>query len=104
MTKNMARLDRVVLGAADPVAAAGFHERTLGLEPLRLADLTAGKVSLPSVRVSEETILDLAPYTLAERKRASPGAAGHPMDHICLCLPSDAFDALSGCLAEHAVP
>ncbi|MEU9153243.1 VOC family protein [Streptomyces sp. NPDC048417] len=107
MTHHMARLDHVVLWVADPVAAAGFYERMLGLEPLRIAEFTAGEVSFPSVRVNEETILDLAPHTLAERMPALPGAAdsaGHPVNHICLCLPSDAFGALRARLAEHAVP
>ncbi|MFD3585216.1 VOC family protein [Streptomyces sp. NPDC058683] len=107
MTHHMARLDHVVLWVADPVAAAGFYERMLGLEPLRVVEFTAGEVSFPSVRVDEETILDLAPHTLAARMPALPGAAdsaGHPVNHICLCLASDAFDALRARLAEHAVP
>lgn len=61
----------------------------------------------PSVRVTEETVIDLAPRTLAERMPALPGAdgsAGHPVNHVCLSLPSDAFDALRARLAEHAVP
>jgi catechol 2,3-dioxygenase-like lactoylglutathione lyase family enzyme len=107
MTNHTARLDHVVLWVADPVAAAGFYERMLGLKPLRVAEFTAGEVSFPSVRVNEETILDLAPHTLAERMPALPGSAdsaGHPVNHICLSLPSDAFDALRARLAEHAVP
>jgi catechol 2,3-dioxygenase-like lactoylglutathione lyase family enzyme len=107
MTKNPARLDHVVLWVADPAAAAGFYQRMLGLEPLRVAEFTAGEVPFPSVRVNEETILDLAPLTLAERMPALPGAAdsaGHPVNHVCVSLPSDAFDALRARLAEHAVP
>ncbi|MFJ5638151.1 VOC family protein [Streptomyces sp. NPDC093223] len=104
MTHHTARLDHVVLWVADPAAAAGFYERTLGLEPLRLAEFAAGEVAFPSVRLNEETILDLAPHTLAPRMPTLPGSAGHPVNHICLALPSEAFDALRARLAEHAVP
>ncbi|MFJ9561845.1 VOC family protein [Streptomyces fuscichromogenes] len=107
MTNPPVRLDHVVLWVADPVAAAGFYERMLGLEPLRVAEFTAGEVPFPSVRVDEGTILDLAPFTLAERMPVLPGAAdsaGHPVNHVCLSLTSDAFDALRARLAEHSVP
>ncbi|MEU5592056.1 VOC family protein [Streptomyces sp. NPDC020298] len=107
MTDNSTRLDHVVLWVSDPAAAADFYEKAVGLEPLRVAEFTAGKVSFPSVRVNEETILDLAPRTLAERMKMLPGSAdsaGHPVNHVCLSLPSDAFDALRARLEERAVP
>ncbi len=107
MTNHPVRLDHVVLWVTDPVAAAAFYERTVGLEPLRVAEFAAGEVAFPSVRVDEGSIIDLAPRTLADRMPALPGAAGsagHPVHHICLALPSDAFDALRARLAEHAVP
>ncbi|MGW4566642.1 VOC family protein [Streptomyces sp. NPDC004561] len=107
MTHNTTRLDHVVLWVADPVAAAGFYETAVGLEPLRVAEFAEGRVSFPSVRVNEETILDLAPHSLAERMPSLPGAAdsaGHPVNHVCLSLPADAFDALRTRLAEHGVP
>ncbi|MCS0603314.1 VOC family protein [Streptomyces sp. LP11] len=101
------RLDHVVLWVADPVAAAGFYAEAVGLEPLRVAEFAAGKVSFPSVRVNEETILDLAPHDFAGHMRMVPGSAdsaGHPVNHVCLALPADAFDALRARLAEHGVP
>ncbi|WP_440580501.1 VOC family protein [Streptomyces sp. PT19] len=106
MTDGTARLDHVVLWVRDPVAAAGFYERTLGAQPLRVAEYAAGTVSFPSVRLNEETILDLAPHTMAERMRMIPGSdasAGHPVNHLCVSLPPDDFDALRARLAEQAV-
>ncbi|MEV8313133.1 VOC family protein [Streptomyces sp. NPDC059900] len=107
MTDNTARLDHVVLWVQDPAAAADFYEKVLGLEPLRVAEFTAGKVSFPSVRLNEETIFDLAPLTLAERMRMVPGAdksAGHPVNHVCLALPETAFDGLRARLEERGTP
>lgn len=107
MTDNSPRLDHVVLWVRDPVAAAGFYEDAVGLEPLRLAEFTAGKVSFPSVRLNDETILDLAPFSLAGRMTMVPGAAGsagHPVNHVCLSLTGDEVEALRERLEERSVP
>ncbi|MFE2458917.1 VOC family protein [Streptomyces sp. NPDC059402] len=107
MTDNTTRLDHVVLWVRDPVAAAGFYEKNLGCEPLRLAEYAAGTVSFPSVRINDETILDLAPHSMAARMRMLPGAdasAGHPVNHICVSLPADDFDALRARLQERSIP
>ncbi|CAM5367593.1 Dioxygenase OS=Streptomyces aurantiogriseus OX=66870 GN=GCM10010251_80070 PE=4 SV=1 [Streptomyces aurantiogriseus] len=107
MTDNATRLDHVVLWVRDPLAAADFYEKTVGLEPVRVTEFAAGEAPFPSVRVNDEALLDLMPLTTAERMTMLPGAAdsaGHPVNHICLALPQAAFDALSTRLADHAVP
>ena len=45
------RLDHIVLWVSDPVAAAHFYEKAVGLEPVRLAEFAAGEAPFPSVRV-----------------------------------------------------
>ncbi|MEV7996959.1 VOC family protein [Streptomyces sp. NPDC086077] len=107
MTDNTARLDHVVLWVRDPVAAADFYENAVGLEPVRLSEFAAGQVPFPSVRVNDETIIDLMPRGAAERMTMLPGAAdssGHPVNHVCLALPEGDFDALRDRLGERAVP
>jgi len=107
MTDNSTRLDHVVLWVRDPTAAADFYEKAVGLRPLRVTDFAAGKAPFPSVRLNDETILDLAPKAGADRMTMLPGAAdsaGHPVNHICLALPRDDFDALRTRLEEHSVP
>ncbi|MFJ9960756.1 VOC family protein [Streptomyces avermitilis] len=101
------RLDHVVLWVRDPVAAADFYEKTVGLEPLRVPGFAAGKDPFPSVRLNEETIFDLAPLSLVEHMNMLPGAAdsaGHPVNHVCLSLQRDAFDALRARLEDRSVP
>ncbi|PAZ12970.1 dioxygenase [Streptomyces sp. SA15] len=107
MTDNTTRLDHIVLWVRDPVAAADFYQKAVGLEPVRLAEFTAGEAPFPSVRVNDEAIVDLMPLTMADRMKMLPGAAdssGHPVNHVCLALPQDAFDALRARLEERAVP
>ncbi|CAL9320842.1 VOC family protein [Streptomyces olindensis] len=107
MTDHTARLDHVVLWVRDPLAAADFYEKAVGLEALRLTEFAAGEVPFPSVRVNDATILDLMPLTFAARMTMLPGAAdsaGHPVNHVCLSLPRGDFDALLGRLEERSVP
>ncbi|MFF3843794.1 VOC family protein [Streptomyces sp. NPDC002328] len=107
MTDNTTRLDHLVLWARDPIATAGWYERTVGLEPVRVTEFASGDAPFPSVRVNEETLLDLMPLTVADRMTMLPGAAeaaGHPVNHVCLALPRAAFDALLKRLADHSVP
>ncbi|RZB20740.1 VOC family protein [Streptomyces sp. F001] len=107
MTDNTTRLDHVVLWVRDPAAAADFYEKAVGLEPLRVTEFAAGKVSFPSVRLNDETIFDLAPLSMAERMNMLPdaaGSAGHPVNHVCLALSEHDFDALRTRLEERSVP
>lgn len=107
MTDNTTRLDHVVLWARDPIAAADFYEKAVGLRPVRLTEYAAGQVPFPSVRVNEETILDLMPLTMAERMTMVPGAAdsaGHPVNHVCLSFEAGDFEALRARLEERGVP
>ncbi|TQJ87352.1 VOC family protein [Streptomyces sp. SLBN-31] len=107
MTDNTARLDHVVLWVRDPEASAGFYEKTVGLETLRLTEFAEGTAPFPSVRLNEETILDLMPLTMAERMRMLPGAAessGHPVNHVCLAMPAEHFEELRSRLQEGSVP
>ncbi|MDF2265509.1 VOC family protein [Streptomyces coacervatus] len=107
MTDNTTRLDHVVLWVRDPVAAADFYEKAVGLRPLRITEFSSGKASFPSVRLNDETILDLMPHSMAEHMKMLPDAAdsaGHPVNHVCLALPGDDFDALRSRLEERTVP
>lgn len=107
MTDHTARLDHVVLWVSDPIGSAEFYERTLGTQPVRLAEFAAGQVPFPSVRLNEDTIIDLMPQSMAERMKMLPGAeesAGHPVNHVCVALPAAAFDSLLARLAEENLP
>jgi catechol 2,3-dioxygenase-like lactoylglutathione lyase family enzyme len=107
MTDNTTRLDHVVLWVRDPLASADFYEKTVGMEPVRLTDFAAGSAPFPSVRLNDETILDLMPLSTAKRMKMLPGAAesaGHPVNHVCLAVPGDDFQALRDRLEEQSVP
>ncbi|MFC4591707.1 VOC family protein [Sphaerisporangium corydalis] len=87
--------DHLVLNVRDVERALEFYCGPLGLEPVRVEEWRAGKVSFPSVRVSPNTIIDLLARPRGESN----------VDHICLVVDpldwqevveSGAFTVLEG--------
>ncbi|KUJ70499.1 glyoxalase [Streptomyces albus subsp. albus] len=71
--------DHLVLNVADIERALAFYTGPLGLEPVRVEEWRAGKVSFPSVRVSPTAIIDLV-------KTPEGQPQGSNVDHICLVV------------------
>ncbi|MFF0184665.1 VOC family protein [Streptomyces sp. NPDC005244] len=68
--------DHLVLTVGDVERSLDFYIGLLGLEPVRVAEWRVGQAPFPSVRVTEETIIDLV-----------AGARGESnVDHICLTV------------------
>jgi catechol 2,3-dioxygenase-like lactoylglutathione lyase family enzyme len=82
------RLDHIVLWTKDPRAAIDFYSTVVGLTALRYDEFEAGEAPFPSVRVSEDSIIDLMPVELAQ------GGNDHPVNHVCLALSRSEYDAL----------
>ena len=99
------RIDHVVLWSADPLRAVEFYQEVLGLEGVRVEEFRSGAAPFPSVRVTADSIIDLAPLSMAESLNAQPGtegSAGNRLNHLCLALDRDGFEALRARLAERA--
>lgn len=91
------RLDHVVLHVADPDRSAEWFRRVVGLEPVRLEEFRRGEAPFPSVRVSQDAIIDLSPLAAApelERATAAPGSVGHRVNHVCIAMTRAEYDAL----------
>jgi glyoxylase I family protein len=96
------RVDHIVLWVEDPLRSVEFFEEVVGLSGLRVEEFRAGKVLFPSVRISEDTILDIMPRAVAPKLNAksasmaeSLGAsAGHPVHHLCISMSKDELDGL----------
>ena len=106
------RLDHVVLWVADPLRSVEFFETVVGLTPVRLPEFRAGEVPFPSVRVSEQTILDLMAKPMAAMLNGMTGriapstatSAGHPINHVCLAMSEAEFTALRARLEQRGIP
>jgi catechol 2,3-dioxygenase-like lactoylglutathione lyase family enzyme len=91
------RLDHVVLWTADVSSAMDFYTRVVGLAPVRFDEFRSGEAPFPSVRVSEDSIIDLLPTTNVagtETMTRVAGSAGHPVNHVCLAMTKPEYDAL----------
>lgn len=102
----MRRLDHVVLWTKDQRASMDFYTRVVGLAPVRFDEFEAGEAPFPSVRVCEDSIIDLVSVDKVgdtELLTRVAGSAGHPVNHICLALSKPEYDALDRRLREAGV-
>ncbi|MEU7862990.1 VOC family protein [Nonomuraea sp. NPDC049141] len=100
------RLDHLVCWVSDQLRALDFYEQVIGLPGVRAEEFRDGKAPFPSVRVSDDTIIDLMPENAANRVDEATGvsgSAGHPVNHFCLALGRADFDALEARLARNGV-
>lgn len=91
------RFDHVVLWVQDPLRSVEFYERVLGLEGVRVSEFQQGSAPFPSVRLSEDSIVDLMPMRAATMLSSIPGAegsAGNKVNHLCLAMSKTDYDAL----------
>ncbi len=101
------RIDHVVLWVEDPSRSLDFFTNVVGLEGVRAAEYREKKTMFPSVRVSEDAILDLMPRAAAPRINAMPGAegtAGHLVNHVCLAMTQAEYERLEQRLAANGTP
>jgi len=74
--------DHLVLEVKDPARSVRFYSEVLGLEPVRLREFLEGEAPFPSVRVSQDTLLDMFPPRMwRARTRAN-------QNHFCLAYSS----------------
>ncbi|SBS77880.1 Glyoxalase [uncultured Mycobacterium sp.] len=93
----MMRLDHVVLWTNDPTASMDFYTRVVGLAPVRFDEFRAGEAPFPSVRVSQDSIIDLLPIDSVagtETMTRVEDSAGHRVNHACLAMTKAEYDAL----------
>jgi cytokinin dehydrogenase len=67
-------LDHIVLNVADVERSLAFYEGVLGLPAERVDLWRQGKVGFPSVRINDQTIIDLVAHA----------AKGDNLAHLCL--------------------
>jgi catechol 2,3-dioxygenase-like lactoylglutathione lyase family enzyme len=98
------RMDHVVIWVADVQRSIEFFTTVVGLEGLRLDEFRAGKSRSVSMRLSDDTMLDLLPDAMAAPlndmgAKVSPAvatSAGHRVHHVCLAMSRAEYEALRG--------
>ncbi len=106
------RLDHIVIWVEDPLRSVEFFEKIAGFEGVRVEEFRAQKTLFPSVRISEDSILDLMPRAFAPKLNAKvasvaktlDASAGHPVNHICIAMSKEEFEGLIARLDENGTP
>lgn len=103
---GLMQLDHVVLWTNNPAEAMDFYTTVVGLAPVRFEEFRSGEAPFPSVRVCDDSIIDLLPAGGAgdtEAMTKVAGSAGHPVNHVCLAMTKDEYDALDRRLQTRGV-
>lgn len=92
-----ATIDHIVIWVEDQLRSLDFYERVVGFPGVRAQEFRDGKAPFPSVRVSEHAIIDLmakANAAAVDTAFRTPGASGHPVNHLCVAVSHPDFEAL----------
>ena len=95
-------LDHIVLNVSDIDRSLEFYTEVLGLKGERVEEFRAGKVSFPSVRITDTTIIDLFPNK-DRASNAGPEQAVRNLNHFCLVVGAESFAGIVDYLAENHV-
>ena len=98
------QLDHIVLNVGNVDLALKFYVTVLGLTPERVDLYRAGDVLFPSVRINQNSLIDLMPPEMRAPETASAGARSDPnLDHFCLSLAGDRWRTIVASLADHGI-
>jgi catechol-2,3-dioxygenase len=95
-------LDHIVLNIEDDESIIHFYTQVLQFPAERLDEYRAGEAPFPSVRINQETVIDLFPKKLWEQQ-VQAGQGFRNLNHVCFSLTRNDWDALHGRLLEHQI-
>ena len=84
--------DHIVLNVRDVDRALRFYGEVIGLVPERVEQYKAGKIPFPSLRINDDTIVDLLPPEIWGG--GEPGERRTNVDHFCLAVDATSWPAL----------
>jgi len=91
-------MDHIVLNVSDVERSLAFYSDVLGLKPERVEEFRAGKITFPSVRISETCLIDLVKAAQADAEAVRPNLA-----HYCLVAEDVDLGELADSLAAQGV-
>lgn len=81
---DVVAMDHIVLRVSDVQRSLDWYATMLGLEPVRAEEWRAGECPFPSVRISDETIIDLISGDVDHDARN--------LDHFCVVVTPQSMD------------
>jgi len=101
---RITELDHIVLNVGDINRSLKFYTEDLGLQPERLEEFKSGKVGFPSVRINDDTIIDLFPSKDAGPEARQPGEKNNRnLNHFCLVVGQEDFSGIVNYLTQRQI-
>jgi len=101
---RVTELDHIVLNVGDINRSLKFYTEDLGLQPERLDEFKSGKVGFPSVRINDDTIIDLFPIKDAGLEARQPSEKNNRnLNHFCLVVGREDFSGIVNYLTQRQI-
>ena len=100
---KITELDHIVLNVTDIERSLAFYTQVLGLRGERIQEFKEGKVGFPSVRINEDTIIDLFPVKGSGVVQESEDKKERNLNHFCFVTDKEDFSGLIDYLKGHGV-
>jgi len=100
---KITELDHIVLNVADIDRSLAFYTQVLGLRGERIHEFKEGKAGFPSVRINEDTIIDLFPVKGSGVAQKSGEKKEANLNHFCFVVEKEDFSGLIDYLKGHGV-
>jgi len=91
-------IDHIVLSVADVDRALAFYHGVLGLQIEREAEFRAGQIGFPSVRITDQFVIDLPP------RKGEPVGQGKNLEHFCMVTDAEDLTGWIATLGQHGIP
>ncbi|HEX9662975.1 MAG TPA: VOC family protein [Candidatus Binatia bacterium] len=101
---RVTELDHIVLNVGDINRSLKFYTEDLGLQPERLEEFRSGKVGFPSVRINDDTIIDLFPSKDPGSEVRQPSEKNNRnLNHFCLVVGQEDFSGIVNYLTQRQI-
>lgn len=101
---RVTELDHIVLNVGDINRSLKFYTEDLGLLPERLEEFKSGKVGFPSVRINDDTIIDLFPIKDSGPEARQPSEKNNRnLNHFCLVVGQEDFSGIVNYLTQRQI-
>ena len=96
-------LDHIVLNVSDIDRALQFYTRVLGLAGERVEQFRTGKVGFPSVRINDNTVIDLFPGETSANPATTDRKVDGNLNHFCLVVAAADMAAVIDTLKTNSI-
>jgi catechol 2,3-dioxygenase-like lactoylglutathione lyase family enzyme len=96
-------MDHIVLNVEDDEKMIAFYAKVLMFPPERLDEYRLGEVPFPSLRLNEDTIIDLFPKKMWQASSRA-GTGRENLNHFCMALTKETWQELLERLRVNVVP